>query len=122
MNEWEQEPDHKEFKYKGYDCEIKRIPNLGHLCGYVIINHNNELFGHDDSGNSMCMNLDVHGGITYGQSELDGRWKIGFDCAHVDDVCPYNFFGNPQGATYKNIEFVTSEIKKLVDQVAEYEE
>lgn len=120
MNKWEQEPNHKEFQYKGYDCEIKRIPNMGHLCGYVIVSINNKLFGEDDGADSLCMNLDVHGGITYGAPEPDGRWKIGFDCAHLGDYQPntdYHF----EGDTYKDMEFVTHQIKELVEQVAEYE-
>ncbi|MBN7275533.1 hypothetical protein GNF18_10310 [Ligilactobacillus pobuzihii] len=100
LNEWEKEPDHKEFKYKGYDCEINRTEEVGILCGYVIIDQNNKLFG--------------------------------FDCGHAGDYVPGMYppyamiFINSddlggRAGKYRNIQFVTDEIKKLVDQVAEYE-
>lgn len=131
MNEWEKEPDHKDFKYKGFDCEINRTEQIGILCGYVIINQNNKLFG-KDYDSDLCMNLDVHGGITYTDSEDDGRWRIGFDCGHVGDYVPgiyppyTKMFVDPddlggKAGEYRNIQFVTDEIKKMVDQVKTYE-
>ncbi len=52
-----------------------------YYCGYCAIekNHNKYNVDYDE------INIDVHGGITYGEIEKDGLFWIGFDCAHFDD-------------------------------------
>lgn len=113
MNEWEIEGDYAEFNYEGFICKIYRSTHSGSLCGYVHIPEEHKLYGQiEDPLNS----LHVHGGITF-QGELkdnEGFW-IGFDCEHYRDFVP-NMSSLHEG-TYRNMAYVTQELKQLVDQI-----
>lgn len=104
--EWEREPNHVEFDYRGFFCEITRHDQMKHLCGYVYI----PLFQGPMTQRLMAYLLDhpldngfdymvfeeyfdiyVHGGVTYGdivEKEIGAFIKIGFDCAHSGDLIP----------------------------------
>lgn len=112
------EPDFYKFRYKGYTCLIKRMLSFSlHLCGYVILDEDNKLYGKDYE-EEVVENLEVHGGITFTEPIKEEKWMIGFDCAHYDDVCPETvaLWGSDSG-TYKDMWFVKSELIKLVDQI-----
>ncbi len=118
-NEWEQEPDELDWQDGGYKCAIRRVREIGHLCGYVGIPLDHELAGiHYDA----MLNVDVHGGLTYsreGEGSLDsGYWWFGFDCAHHGDFSPETaaLLGRDcrPDETYRNVEFVKHEIKGLI--------
>lgn len=116
--EWEAEPDYKEFKYKGYQCEIKRIEMFGYLCGYVHIPLSHPVYGkkyHD-------IDIECHGGLTY--SNIDYQTKdmvIGFDCAHYMDIVPYYYDHHNSlvwiGAKYRNMKYLEIECKSIVNQL-----
>lgn len=128
---WHNEPDFEEFQYQGYQCKIKRNPG-GSLCGYVElpIDHKLSKFEH-----YWDIPLEVHGGITFGQTIVrpateESFFVIGFDCGHADDLIPggthpvvamIQGLSGP-GATYKDIEFVRQQIRYLVDQIEESNE
>lgn len=127
MNEeWLNEPDHREFMYKGYNCVINRTESLGHLCGYVDIPENSRFYGVKFL---ELPDINVHGGITFSDFvNTKGKghvWRIGFDCAHAWDICPYDstnaieFMGMYK--QYRNIHFVKTEILAMVDQIIELE-
>lgn len=99
---WENEPDRVEFKYKGYDCLIRRAAPksqnandwLGSLCGYVAVPPSHPYYGkHYEE-----VDLHAHGGLTYSnpcQGDIchktdieDKVWWFGFDCAHAGDLIP----------------------------------
>lgn len=95
---WKKEPLRKEFRAHGFDCLIIRAP-LGHLCGYVGLPPDHPLYGkHYDE---LPDEIDVHGGVTYGEEcgghichrpapgESDHLFWVGFDCAHYNDLSPY---------------------------------
>lgn len=93
----------------GYRYAIFRT-DLGNLCGYV------EMTG----SRSDVETIECHGGVTYDEDSdshlfgLSGHF-IGFDCAHSTDWIPYHSgFGL---ATYKDVDFVLKEIKKIIDQL-----
>jgi hypothetical protein len=133
--EWVEEPDSAVFNYKNYQCKCVRIMALegigeyfgGHWCGYICIPKDHAWYGKERDG----IDCNIHGGITYSEEEEDGFW-IGFDCAHAYDMSPsINMimqkrnipgekviisFLNP---TYKNLNYVIQECKKLVDQAIE---
>ena len=93
---WLNEPDHLEFRYKGYPCIIHRVKTHGALCGYVGIQKKHPHFGKDKDE----IDVSVHGGLTYSAScdgsichtpakgESDEVWWIGFDCVHWLDIAP----------------------------------
>lgn len=114
----------KKFKYKGFECIVKRIGYsrgqsardainlLGDdfsmrqwwLCGYVVLPGDHPLNGeHYDDINDV---IDVHQGLTYSDNDENNKWVIGFDCNHAND-----------GDNENTEEFVVSEIQRLVDQL-----
>lgn len=103
----DKEGDGKDFIYKGFRCEIRRIPRSLHLCGYVYLKKH--LIDSVDV-------LEVHGGITFNEiSKYEQVQKIGFDCAHCCDLVPgmnYTY-----DCLYRDMEYVENEIKQLVDQI-----
>lgn len=101
---WITEPDKKQWadEATGYPCLIVRGP-VGALCGYVGVSEGHPWFMHD----AFTLNPppDVHGGLTYAgfcqpgpeehaichipaPGESDRVWWVGFDTAHMGDVCP----------------------------------
>ena len=135
--EWVDEPDAVSFKHQGFDSKVLRMhfkdgPNHifgGFLNGYVRIPKDHVYYKkeYDD------IECEVHGGLTYCQAELDGWW-IGFDCAHTFDIVPsmellYAHdedmikirakypFSSVWKRSYKNINFVIEECKKLAEQM-----
>jgi hypothetical protein len=133
-NKWEIEGDSKDFEAFGLKCHIRRHKGMGHLCGYVRVDKDHKLYGKNYSealcGHTGCILhtveniIVVHGGITYSGKaywdEKDEGWWFGFDCGHSDDICPY-LPTNFEGATYKDMEFVTKECKKLAYQLKNWE-
>lgn len=117
--------------------------SLGHLCGYVCVPKENPYHGKsfDDFYSDIDGSIvDIHGGLTYGEFEGEEYW-VGFDCGHLVDITPSleafkktmkrleylnklekdikkNYpncaLFNP---TYKNINFVMEECKKLAEQI-----
>lgn len=138
---WKTEPDFLEFvdESTGYKCFIQRHPELKHLCGYVELPKEHKLYGETNVDNEFLLNLDVHGGVTYANAKRIKRHEkrpnlfideyasfvVGFDCGHWTDYVPYSL---PWGMnkiigdeTYKDIEYVTNECKKLAKQLKELE-
>lgn len=129
---WTIEPDDFEFSYKDYKCFGKRNA-MGFWCGYVILPAGHSLI-RDHYEN---IPLEVHGGLTYGKHHEDKSMTIGFDCAHLGDKKPsYNnqlvkeiildpilcsIILEEREGTYKTIEFVQRECRKMVDQIVEFD-
>lgn len=124
---WENEPDHLEFEYRGFPSIIHRNSTL---CGYVGLKPGHQYHGksYDDVA------VEVHGGLTYADKchgpichkakdgEPDDIWWLGFDCGHGGDYIPRladSGFLSHDRAQYRTIEYVTKEIKQLVDQLHE---
>lgn len=80
----------KEFNYKGYACEIKKID-------YTDENIERLFSSKDDIDNIM------HGGITYEENYKDSK-ILGFDCNHAFDTDEEN-----------TIEFVENNLKEVID-------
>jgi len=115
------EGDYKEFKHMGYKCVILRHPHLKHLCGYVGVPKDHILYGvdHDDLPAEFH---DVHGGLTFSgfrkEYTNDDLWYFGFDCAHAGDLVPAVF--STCNGTYRTMEYVEKECKKLAEKIAEF--
>jgi hypothetical protein len=103
---WKAEPDHKAFDSSGYGCEIKRVPGLGSLCGYVGIPQAHPWYGlHTDARVTPLDDLDVtdrtsvidlflesigehaDGRVRLGMA-LDVHWGITFAGHMPDDDAP----------------------------------
>jgi hypothetical protein len=148
VNPWETEPDFLEFvdESTGYRCFVQRHPELKHLCGYVELPKEHKLYGKDYQNNEETFNkINVHGGVTYtGKKNFSYSliknclnknsleicftvdFVVGFDCAHAGDYSPYFLPWRDMNQvmwdeTYKNIEYVTNECKKLAEQLKELE-
>lgn len=110
------------YLYKQVPCAIHRSVRSGHLCGYIGIPIGHEWFGrgYDD------LDVRVHGGLTYADSELScfktagsDAWWIGFDCAHHGDKSPFRSYEweSDYPGTYKTMEYVEEELKEMVHQL-----
>jgi hypothetical protein len=146
--EWVEEPDEVAFEYNGFRCLILRIflkePFSdsekdhyfgGFLNGYVDLPSTHFYFGK----NYNDIEVYCHGDLTFSE-EVNGMWRIGFDCAHGGDYTPsteyfrktnesmieFNkLFPLPEGfenlslfnPIYRNIEFCIDECCNIVDQL-----
>lgn len=142
--EWVDEPDEVVFTHCGFKCRVSRIgvnetPHedifSAHLCGYIFVPKDHPWFGLDKEA-FWEKDINVHGGVTDTYSYSDELWRVGFDCAHsgdymptleiplksefmrqLDKIIPVNSqlyrMCNP---TYKNVAFVTEELRKLAEQ------
>jgi hypothetical protein len=136
--EWDNEPDKIQWQDEatGLPCLIVRGP-VGSLCGYVGVADGHPAHGKDYDAIYNLMDVDVHGGLTFAAScspnakeergichkpapgEPDHVWWLGFDCAHLGDVCPqFDRPGRYGGDSwYKNIAYVEGECRKLAQQL-----
>jgi hypothetical protein len=135
---WMDEPDRVEFTYEGLDCLIVRNERMFNLCGYVALPKAHPFYkkGYND------MSYDVHGGLTYSDLCDDHRichatddtkqekaFWIGFDCAHGGDFVPameivdrmirekHGIVKPKDHDKYRDVAYVTKEIKDLARQV-----
>lgn len=129
---WQEEPDRCYWidEATGLDCLIVRASTHGGLCGYVGVTKGHPAFmqGYNE------VEADVHGGLTYGNvCDEDGHichvpregreanvYWLGFDCAHSGDISPsYMRKGGyiDPDATYKSLEYVTTEVNDLAKQL-----
>lgn len=132
---WNNEPDEYSFvdDETGYKCFIFRMFLLGHLCGYVEVPEHHKLYGADHNI-EVLQDIEVHGGITFGDKHYfikDNVFVFGFDCGHPGDLMPcYHLFDVitkiPRDlrfapliadSSYKDIEYVKAECKKLAKQL-----
>lgn len=112
---WE-EGNKKDFEYKGYKCQIRRMKgSMIHLCGYVVLSVGHWAHGLSYRQVESVMDVSVHGGLTYARSDDNGEFSIGFDCAHLGDI--YNIDYTHEGDEYRDMVYVENEIKRLVDQI-----
>ena len=92
MSAWKTEKDRYLWRHEdtGYVCQILRHKELLHLCGYVIIPPNHRLKGMlAGDFEDFLHPYHPHGGVTYARTfKKTGCTKVGFDCAHGDDLCP----------------------------------
>jgi hypothetical protein len=104
------ELDHDFFSKYDFVCEIRRVPQLLHLCGYVYIPYGHNYYGRD------TYDIKVHGGITLAEQDKD-EWKIGFDCGHSGDLIPAMKLSTNgtwrEGPTYKDWDYVEREVEKM---------
>jgi hypothetical protein len=142
---WKLEPDKMLWidEDTGYECLIKRIRNISHLCGYVGITKEHPLyktsllqFRRDDT---LIKYFDVHGMITMsypgklfseepgpdhklGRTFFDNMpnpneiWWIGMDFVQNEDIIPIisdDVNDNNGERIYRDIGYVTKEVTKL---------
>jgi len=115
---WLEEPDKAYWRDKttGYFCAIRRSP-LGSLCGYVFLPKTHPAY----LGTYDYIDVEVHGGLTYGQ-ESGKFFKVGFDCAHFEDFVPGFAALSPEitrGCHYWNWQEVKLEVESLAQQLKE---
>ena len=97
------------------DCFIRRNRSLA-FCGYVVITSDNKLYGLDYDDISYKIDCYPHGGLS-DSDNVDGKWIVGFDCAHAGDLCPaFPYYGG----VYRTKEFVISECEKLAEEVSKF--
>jgi len=135
LYEIQQEGNQKVFYYNGYKCLIRRVmqKGMGYLCGYVGIHPAHSLFMLPPK--MWPQLVKAHGGINWvGEwpDQKDGIRYIGFDCGHAGDMKPFMFVHYPEISKindqylfqeiYRDMNYVTSVIKLMVDQIITLEE
>jgi hypothetical protein len=119
---WDNEPDELSFveEVTKLECLILRNLLFGSLCGYIVFPEGKDL----DTDL-----LEVHGGVTHSNFSShplhSSKYCIGFDCAHAYDWSPYAMsqtFAEETFSTYKDIEFVKAECRKLAKQLYDLKE
>jgi len=113
----ELEGNHEEFDYNGFHCVINRVKVLGHLCGYVVIPKGHYLYRRSIFTIENNYSIPAHGGITFADFDNEGRYLIGFDCAHGGDALPFMDDGNLPVSLYKNMSYVENNLKEIVDYI-----
>ena len=146
---WMNEPDKMQFtdKVTGLPCLIVRN-HAGALCGYVGVPEGHPAYRkHYD--HDTLHNINVHGGLTFADhctkggsedrhichvpapGEPDNVWWLGFDCAHLGDICPamdarsrqLGFrslrveLGHGHKDRYRTVNYVKRQIAKLALQL-----
>lgn len=135
---WTHEPDKVQWtdEATGLPCLIVRN-RVGALCGYVGVPVTHAMYGMEYSD---LESVDVHGGLTFsgrcrdgdesesichvpGTGETDDVWWLGFDTAHAMDFPPA-YTRIPvmddvyeRGLTYRDIEYVKAEVRRLALQL-----
>ena len=144
---WLSEPDYKRWRdgETQLQCLILRAGSTGALCGYVRLPHSlakkmdaNGRRKSLDEFERRCPIYDspvfrgvsVHGGLTYSGSIRTkkrglerGVW-VGFDCAHWGDLMPAldEYLGRQitrEVRTYRDINYVTEQVRYLAQQIKE---
>lgn len=117
--EWTNEPNRKDWVYKGLHCHIYRSA-AGFLCGYVRVPASSQFYEKVYD----CAPLKAHGGLNYAGSaywKLPGNepeWWLGFDCSKLQDYIP----SRPAvGGVYRNMQYVQEQCEQLVEQILAYE-
>jgi hypothetical protein len=120
LNIWDKEPNRLAFTVQGFMCKIERIDEIGHLCGYIMVEDTHPWYAKDYGELS---DVDVHGGLTYRGLFPTYSW-LGFDCAHVGDLIPrLNHLANDDsGDVYRDMGYVVNELIKLANQAKEAQE
>jgi hypothetical protein len=135
--QWKSEPNRVAWvdASTGYPCLIRRA-RAGFLCGYVAVPPSHPWFerGYSDE---PVYNVEVHGGLTYAAhcdgdegngichrpepGSPDNVWWFGFECDHAFDLVPRDYEEGfaIQGDIYRDIQYVTKEVRSLADQLAE---
>ena len=76
-----------DFKIGKFDCVAVKS-NMGHWCGYVILPSSHKYY----KGKYLDMDIDCHGGLTFGDTlkqygiKYKDTFAIGWDYAHYDDI------------------------------------
>lgn len=130
---WDDEPDKLQFKTRAGLPGLIVRNGSGALCGYVGISEGHKYFDHT---HCESIDLEVHGGITYGHKcqgpvchvpdpgEPDDVFWLGFDCAHARDLVPNEVdFQRRHGLTlagseYRDIAYVREQCEHLAEQLA----
>lgn len=113
--------------HMGYDYQIKHN-GIGFRCGYVLLPKDHPWSGkHYD-----VIKCGRHGGLTYTNESDDGRYAIGFDCAHcfdgIDPSLPnerredmelLKLFEKSFNGQIKDNEYVRKECEKIIEQAIE---
>lgn len=119
--------------YRGFKLTVKVNSPIGNLCGYItgkpkdITDIHRDIYVH---GDWTFINIDnVYHYDMPSVEEISDQYGsdtdivIGFDCAHSGDVCLHDInmvMSNPgrklTGSSYKDIGFVFTELKRVVDE------
>lgn len=107
------------WEASNFRLAILRHARMWHLCGYIGLPGGHEYWGRDYDD----IPVPIHGGWTYTEEHLpgetaDGRWYIGFDCAHSGDfvIGRRSLMGDD---VYRSHSFVKAELLTALAEIPE---
>lgn len=108
------------FVRHGFLCRMIKHSYLGHWRGYVGVPRGHPYYGAHYNDPDL-QHISVHGGLTWssnrcGRHQPDGRWWLGFDCAHAGDLVP-NLAVSIPGYVYRDERYVYECCLRLVLQM-----
>jgi len=123
---WKTEPNRLAFQDEdsGYECLILRTP-FGSWNGYVLLPRSHKFFGKESDDEIFC-DIKVHGGITFAGGHPLFEFAIGFDCSHLEDLCPIELSFPKSSAVlsqfemkkiYRTMDFAKAECISLARQL-----
>lgn len=120
MNEplqpWKTEPDYEYFTHRGVACLVARMPDAGHVNGYIALPDTHAWFGRDVAAfRELTLNF-LHP-ITFAQEmEAEGLkvYVIGFDTAH--GYCPHSPGEYQKPEHYSTFDEVINYTKELATE------
>jgi hypothetical protein len=113
-NPWETEPDYEYFEFAGVSCLVARMPDSGHVNGYIAIPNTHPWFGRELQA-FRELNLEIHLSITYAMLFEDKGQQIyvvGFDT--FGGYSPLSTVGDPE--RYYTFAWVTAQTQLLASQ------
>lgn len=151
---WKLEPDKMLWidEETDYECLIKRVRSISHLCGYVGLTKDHCLYGTSllqfRRDEKLEQFFDVHGKITMsypgkffseepgpdekiGRTFIDGRshpneiWWIGMDFVQNDDIIPIisdDPNDNNGERIYRDLGYVSKEVTKLASLLKQFDD
>lgn len=116
---WLEEPNKVAFEHVGIQCLILRDRYLW-LAGYVGLPEGHPHYNKHFRDVEV---QDVHRGLNFsgrgdGQRRTKGLWWLGFYCDRPGDKVPDRIDNLKGGEVYRTIDYVTAEVKKLAEQMA----
>lgn len=101
--------EHLSFLFEGVECIIYRHPKMYHFCAYIKVNEGMS-FSYAEETFHPYGGVSYLGDLTHISPDLEGVY-MGFHTGNARDWVPGYSFG-----TYKNLEFVKEQVKKLVKE------
>ena len=120
---WDDEADYEEWTTRvGLTAFAQRKSGAGYWCGYVVLPDGHPLRESIPNGVRAHGNFGRHDveGVNIACVGRSGRFVVGFDCGHADDLWPAKAGDDGEkGNVYRTLAYVRQECEQLAAQLAD---